>query len=152
MLLMIAVAFASASQTPDIGWLSGYWLSCEGGREVSETWTGPRGGILLGNGVTTTADGKVSFEAMRIGPSARGISFFAQPSSQSAAEFPLKSATDQQVVFENLQHDFPQRVIYRRGGGRLVGRIEGMLNGKLEAMDWSYVAAELNARCPKTAP
>jgi hypothetical protein len=150
---MIMAAIASATPaSPELGWLSGYWLSCDGGREVSETWTGPRGGMLLGSGMTTAANGKVSYEAMRIGPSKKGISFFANPSGQAPAEFPLKSATAQEVVFENLAHDFPQRVVYRRDGARLVGRIEGTMGGKIETMDWTYDAAELNARCPKTTP
>jgi hypothetical protein len=139
---------ATVAAPPDLGWMSGYWLSCDGGREVSETWTGPRGGILLGNGVTTSTGGKVSYEAMRIGPSSAGISFFATPSGQPPAEFPMKSAGAAEVVFENPAHDFPQRVIYRRDGERLVGRIEGMMDGRLETISWSYRPAALNERCP----
>jgi hypothetical protein len=144
----LLASLAAAAVAPfDLGWLSGYWLSCDGGREVSETWTGPRGGILLGNGVTTAADGEVSFEAMRIGPSASGISFYATPSGQSPAEFPMKSAGAQDVTFENPAHDFPQRVIYRRDGEQLIGRIEGVINGKERTATWAYRPAPLNARC-----
>jgi hypothetical protein len=39
-------------------------------------------------------------------------------------------------------------VIYERIGDRLTARIEGMLGGKLEAMDWSLSAARLNEGCP----
>jgi hypothetical protein len=50
-------------------------------------------------------------------------------------------------VFEDLAHDFPQRVIYERKGDRLAARIEGMMGGKLEAMDWGFSAAKLNEGC-----
>jgi hypothetical protein len=39
-------------------------------------------------------------------------------------------------VFENPTHDFPQRVIYRREGDSLLGRIEGMTNGQQKAVDF----------------
>ena len=39
----------------------------------------------------------------------------------------MKHLGDNEVVFENLDHDFPQRVIYRLIDGRhLQGRIEGI--------------------------
>lgn len=37
---------------------------------------------------------------------------------------------DRDVVFENQQHDFPQRVGYKRDGDSLVGWIEGPRNGQ----------------------
>jgi hypothetical protein len=51
-------------------------------------------------------------------------------------------------VFENLAHDFPQRIIYSRAGDQLTARIEGPMNGKPAAMEWRYRAAALNQRCP----
>ncbi len=47
--------------------------------------------------------------------------------------------TDRRVVFENLQHDFPQRVMYwLEPDGRLHARIEGMQAGKLGSHDWVW--------------
>lgn len=150
---MVPFTFLAAASlqapAPDLSWLSGYWLSCADGREVSETWSDPRGGHLLGSSLTSSK-GKVSFELARIGPSSGGTSFFAQPSGQAPAEFPLKSAAERQVVFENPAHDFPQRVIYRREGDRLHARIEGRIGGKDRVVDWSYAAAPLNQRCQAT--
>ena len=51
----------------------------------------------------------------------------ASPSGQETAEFQLKKLDDNEVVFENPDHDFPQRVIYRLiDSDHLRGRIEGM--------------------------
>jgi hypothetical protein len=47
----------------------------------------------------------------------------------------LKTAT-REVVVENRAHDFPQRVIHRRDGETLVGRIEGAQNGKPRSVDY----------------
>jgi hypothetical protein len=149
--LLTAIIFAgSAPNTaPDLSWLSGYWLSCDGGQEVTETWSDPRGGHLLGSSLTISAKGKVSFEQARIGPSAKGVSFFAQPSGQAPAEFWLTDNGPNMATFENPQHDFPQRIIYRRDGDRLFAQIEGPVGGKMEKITWSYSSAPLNQRCPK---
>ena len=150
--LLVQAAPSPAAAAPDMGWLSGYWLSCDRGREVSETWSGPRGGVLVGASLTTDARGEVSYELSRIGPSAKGHSFFAQPSGQAATEFPLTSSSRGRAVFENPAHDFPQRIIYTRVGERLTARIEGRMNDKPAAMEWRYTAAALNARCPAPKP
>jgi len=43
------------------------------------------------------------------------------------------------VVFENLRHDFPQRIIYRRvSEDSLIARIEGMINGAKRSIDFPY--------------
>ena len=47
----------------------------------------------------------------------------------------------QTVIFENLEHDFPQRIIYRREGDRLIARIEGEVNGTLEVTEWAWELA-----------
>jgi hypothetical protein len=43
------------------------------------------------------------------------------------------------VVFENLSHDFPQRVIYRRNAdSSITARIEGTVNGEARGRDFPY--------------
>jgi len=147
----MAQACASAgAQTPDTSGLAGYWLSCANGEQVSETWSDPRGGVTLGTNITL-AGGKVNWEILRIAPAStgKGLSLFAAPSSEKPTEFPLSASKSvgRKLAFENLAHDFPQRVIYERVGDKLQARIEGMMGGKLEAMDWSFSAAKLNEGC-----
>lgn len=149
--LAVAAAGEAAWQPqPDLSWLGGYWLSCEGDREVAETWSARVGGIQIGYSITS-GDDAFFWEQMRIesngdGPS--GLVFRAQPRGAAAVDFRLLRASGQEAVFENKNHDFPQRVIYRRDGDRLIGRIEGVSDGKTEAIDWEYRAAPLNSHCP----
>ena len=42
------------------------------------------------------------------------------------------------VVFENLQHDFPQRIIYRRDGDRLCARVEGPASAADQPEEWCW--------------
>jgi hypothetical protein len=47
--------------------------------------------------------------------------------------------TDTTVVFENPQHDFPQRVGYeRKGGDALLAWIEGTRNGQTRRVEFPY--------------
>ena len=49
----------------------------------------------------------------------------------------MLSLTEYEVVFENPDHDFPQRIIYRLGdNGALLGRIEGNSEGQEVAVDF----------------
>jgi len=144
-LTMLAV---QAPPDPDLGWLSGYWLSCADGREVSETWSDPRGGLMVGHGLTLSARGRVSFETFRIGPHGGGVAYFAQPGGGEATVFPAIETGPDRAVFENPAHDFPQRIVYARDGETLTARIEGTMGGEPQAMEWTYRSAELNARCP----
>ena len=148
LLLAALAAFqaAPAAAEPDLDWLAGYWLSCEDGVEVSETWSNRRGGIMLGSSITI-GDDAFGWEQARIEASEDGLTFHAQPRSQPAAAFRLIRSGPREAVFENPAHDFPQRVIYRRDGDRLTGRIEGVTGGRDQAIEWHYRAAPLNARC-----
>lgn len=55
--------------------------------------------------------------------------------------FPLKefAADEKKFVFENLAHDFPQRIIYHFVDDKtLNARIEGMEDGRMENSDFNY--------------
>lgn len=141
------LAIGSKAEAQDLSWMAGYWLSCSADQEVSETWSDPRADVMLGT-TFTLRGGQPSWEYARIGRSGEGFSFFAQPTGQAAAEFRATEMSARHVVFENPTHDFPQRVIYRRTGDRLTGKIEGTINGAAQSAEWHYVRADLNARCP----
>ena len=146
--MLAALALIAAAQQPDLDWLAGYWLSCEDGREVAETWSGRRGGIMMGYTITSGASGS-SWEQMRIEADrvTGALSFVALPrGAERPVAFRLVRSATREAVFENAAHDFPQRVIYRREGNRLSGRIEGA-GGR--SMEWRYRSARLNARCPR---
>jgi hypothetical protein len=122
-----------------VSWIAGNWLEEGKTRVVRERWSGPYGGIMLGVGVTTERDTTKFFEFFRIAKTATGLSYFASPNARPATEFKAIEICADKVVFEAKEHDFPQRVIYRKGeGGALHARVEGTLNGKFESEDWTY--------------
>ena len=133
---------------PDLSWIAGYWLDCSNGGEVSETWSDPRAGLMVGHAVTVSASGRVSFEIAQIGKMSQGITYLAQPNGAPPTAFVLSESGPNRVVFANAENDFPNRIIYAREGDVLTARIEGTIDGQPQSMDWTFRAMPLNARCP----
>jgi hypothetical protein len=137
-LALPAAAQAQAQNIASIGWLAGCWAAEAAEAGSGEQWLPLAGGTMLGVG-RTVKDGKtVAHEFMQIRTDGDGkVVFIALPSGKTEASFAATSLTDSSVTFENLQHDFPQRVRYSAvGSDRLAARIEGMRNGTLRGVDF----------------
>src|SRR4029078_12600953 len=124
-LLIVAANLEASSGIERVAWLQGCWSSRSGDRVIEEQWTAPRAGTMLESGRTSDGDRLIEYEFVVIGERGDGLVYIAHPSGQPAAEFPLRTIAENSVVFENLQHDFPQRVGYQRHGDRLSAWIEG---------------------------
>jgi hypothetical protein len=110
-----------------LGWLSGCWELRRGARVTLEMWMPPDGNLMLGASRTTAGGTVREFEQLRLtaGPDGR-LTYSALPSRQREASFTSVEVSDSGFTVENLAHDFPQRIIYRRrGADSLVARIEG---------------------------
>ena len=127
-----------AATLESLKWLAGRWEGDVEGDTTEEHWTEPKGGMLLGMNRSVYRSGKASFEFLRIAETPNGITYFASPSGKAATPFILKDASDGHVVFENKENDFPQRIIYRRQKNSLTARIEGLIKGKEESMEWTW--------------
>jgi len=129
----------------DLGWLSGCWESNDKAKHLllSEQWMKPAGGLMLGIGRTVKKERAVDFEFMRIEQKGGDIFFVAKPKeNKEETPFKLIKLTANDAVFENPDHDFPQRVIYKRQGSKLTGRIEGNNNGKSRGIDFPMTRAK----------
>ena len=129
----------------ELSWLYGCWGGKVNGRDFREQWMPLRGNTLLGIGSTEFQDKLSSYEYLRIESRADGIFYVALPSEQKEAAFKLVSAVkdnrDQSntFTFENPQHDFPQRITYRRGTeGWLYATVEGKLQGQDRQVTYPY--------------
>jgi hypothetical protein len=120
-------------------WLAGTWQGEKDGVEMEEYWTDPRGGALLGLHRDVKGGRLVSFEFMRIQKTDAGLVYFASPGSKPPVPFTLVEQADKRVVFENRQHDFPQRILYWLDTqGALHARIEGPQGGKTVSEEWVW--------------
>ena len=140
--LLMGLPSVASAQDPasieDLAWLSGCWATVGGEAGSGEQWTIPAGKTMFGVSRTIHNSKTVAYEFTQIRETEAGeIEFIARPSGQAEATFVLIRLSDAEVVFENLDHDFPQRIIYRlQAEGKLTGRIEGKVNGEAKAVDF----------------
>ncbi|MCW5956759.1 MAG: hypothetical protein KIT61_09240 [Pyrinomonadaceae bacterium] len=120
-----------------LSWMSGCWETIGTGPVTTERWARPTENLMLGSSQTVRNGKSVAFEFLRIVNNGQGLTYIAKPSSaKDETPFSIAKVTVNEAVFENLKHDFPQRIIYRLDKpDSLFARIEGMRNGELKGMD-----------------
>lgn len=124
-LIALLPAAETAASLAGLEWLSGAWKMEASGRLIEEQWTTPAGGSMLGVSRTIKNGKMVEFEFLRIEEREGTLVYIAQPGGVPPTEFRLISATPNEWVFANLQHDFPQRIRYRRNpDGSVTARVE----------------------------
>jgi hypothetical protein len=136
----VPVRSAAPDDLSRLGWLEGHWSGTSEGVSMEEHWLAPRGGALLGLH-RDVKDGRMTgFEFFRIETTPEGTFYFASPRSAPPTPFRLVELAERRVVFENKEHDFPQRILYWLApSGALHARIEGPQGGKWVGEEWTWV-------------
>ena len=130
-----APATAAGVALSDLSWLSGCWRGSVNQREFLEHWLPLRGNLMIGASHTVTQDRTQNFEYVRIESRADGLYYVAHPSAGKDLSFRLAErqvdGPDTIFTFANDAHDFPQRIVYRRGTeGWLYIHVEGRVQGE----------------------
>jgi len=146
--LLQTTPMAAPAAAPDLSWMSGYWLDCSNGREVAETWSEERAGLMVGWNLTVSRSGRAGFEASHITATPQGFAYVAQPSGAPPTVFVLSDSGPNHVVFSNLENDFPHHIRYERDGDALKARIDGVIEGQARNVEWTFRSAPLNTPCP----
>ncbi|NCF63081.1 MAG: hypothetical protein GWP58_09540 [Gammaproteobacteria bacterium] len=113
---------AAVDLSPD--WIVGHWCGSLDGISVEELWRPPEDGVYIGVGRTRDS-GKNSIEYLRIEDIDGVQNYIAQPAGQPSTPFKRTAGGESWVRFENPDHDFPQRIEYRREGDMLHAEIAG---------------------------
>ncbi|RPJ53445.1 MAG: hypothetical protein EHM23_30935 [Acidobacteria bacterium] len=122
----------------DVAWIKGCWEGGDADSRITEQWMAPQEGTMFGASRTTKNGKMVDYEYLMIRVNEAGeIHYLAKPSRQPESAFKLVRVGTREAVFENPEHDFPQRIIYRvKEDGSLHARIEGMSNGQVKGVDF----------------
>lgn len=143
---LLCAPTAAALDIPDLRWLAGCWRSdpareAENGAVFTEVWTAPPAPFLSGFAYHEGEGEVQGWEQMRIESNGQP-EFVAMPLGGFPVRFQLvEDDTPNQVIFENMAHDFPKRIEYRREGNRLYARVS---DGADEAQEYVY----RRIRCP----
>jgi hypothetical protein len=127
-----------APKVEALAWLAGCWALIDAEPGSGEVWMAPAAGTLVGVSRSVKDGRTVGWELMRIRETeSGGLEFVAQPSGLEGGAFPLVRLGPREAVFENLRHDFPQRILYRLDDdGVLRARIEGHEKGEERGIDF----------------
>ena len=139
----------AAPAASELAWLAGDWRRCRAGEIVEERWLGPHGGMLLGANLTSSGNGKTSFETLRIARSGDELVLWASPMGRGPVPFRLAESGTQRAVFANPAHGFPARIVYWRDGADLLARIEGTIRDERVSTEWRF-APGTPADCRQT--
>jgi len=124
------------SKIEDLAWIAGDWETASGPMQSEEHWTRAAGGTMIGMGRTIAHGKTVFYEYLRIETRPDGIYYVAHPKARPGTDFKLVRVEGQAATFENLAHDFPKRIIYRKNAdGSLTTRIEGDGSEKEKAQE-----------------
>ena len=135
----LSVSAQKVTEIKDFDGMAGCWEQRDDAKKllISEQWMSPAGTSILGIGRTVKNGKTVDYEFMRVEQRVDGIYYVAKPKENNdETAFKLIRSTLNEVVFENKEHDFPQRIIYKLMGIKMIGRIEGNNNGKFMGIDF----------------
>jgi predicted enzyme related to lactoylglutathione lyase len=124
-----------------VAFLAGSWRGAGGTQAHEEYWTPPEGGTMLGCSRLVRDGRTASFEYLRIERDGDGLVYQASPGGRPATPFRMVHAERGKAVFENLEHDFPQRITYwLDDDGVLHARIEDESGAKRRDFAWERAA------------
>ncbi|MCG8436167.1 MAG: DUF6265 family protein [Gammaproteobacteria bacterium] len=132
--------YAPANDLMELSFLSGCWQGeLNGDNYVSEHYSNPSGGVILGLVKTVSGDKLDFFEFLRIIQRGEQIIYVPYPKGKPGnVEFILVEIEPDKAVFENLDYDFPQRITYRLlADNNLLTQIAGTVEGKYVLQEYS---------------
>jgi len=123
-----------AADFAQVSFMSGCWKTAPGiTPEYRECYTAPKAGMMQGSSQTIESGKTTFFEFSLVIEDGGKIVYRPFIKGIQSVDFTLTKLAAGEAVFENLTHDFPQRVIYRKGSdGKLTARIEDATGNKFD--------------------
>jgi hypothetical protein len=143
--LLFWLTSATIYAQPKLKLFEGTWqMKDEGGGTMYEEWHKLSDSLYNGENYTIEKGKKQLFESVQL-KYVKGVLCYA-PTVKDQNEgkeivFPLKEISDdgKKFIFENLEHDFPQRIIYHfKNKSTLDARVEGNVEGKERSSDFHF--------------
>jgi hypothetical protein len=142
-ILIGSTAAAQTRSLADVQWMVGCWERTTRTGKGVELWSAPQGGMMMGVAYAVTDTSVREGEQLRMWVSGDTLVYEAHPSSQARTLYKTTVPVSGEVTFENPQHDFPQRIVYRRvGTDSLIARIEGDRANRMRPITYPFKRGE----------
>ncbi len=145
-LTLVSGAGSRAAELSDLAWLEGTWQRETSRGPVYEHWERLSDNTWEGGSWRQATDGPRRTLEWLLLVKMGGELFYIPKVGENALPVPFKltSLGDDRAVFENLDHDFPQRIIYqRRSDSAMHVRIEGPGDGgQTQGIEFEFTRAE----------
>lgn len=127
----------SPNELETANWLIGKWGNSENGIDVTEIWKKENDSVYTGiSYAIRDKKDTVSLERIRLEKQKDNLVYIPLVKDQNAGEvvkFTLTSSEKHKLVFENPEHDFPQKVSYKLiTKDSLLAEISGIYKGKAQ--------------------
>lgn len=138
-MIMSSLAFAEGLQVSDLSWMEGNWKGTTPAGTYENSFSSTTGGLIVGTAKMTDLHGALTFyEYDEIKVTENALQLTPMPFGMRGVSFKVAEYSDKRVVFENKQHDFPERITYSiNDKGQFVSIVEGTQNGK--PTRWEFV-------------
>jgi len=113
----------------DFEFLEGTWVQITSKEITEEVWNSNKGWSMTGVGRTLRDGREVFGEQLAIEPRGESFVYVALLPGAAPVEFKLVDRGATWARFENPEHDFPQRIEYRRDGNSMRATVSGVEKG-----------------------
>ncbi len=115
-------------------WLIGTWENKTQKGSIYETWTKTGNYEFSGKSYTVRGKDMIIFENIRLVQENKKLFYIPTVKNQNdgvPVRFAAKAISENQLVFENPEHDFPQIIAYKKiNSDSLIAEISGTKNGQ----------------------
>ena len=123
-------------------WIIGSWEQKTDKGILTETWQRQNDSVFVGSCYFINESDTLHRETILLEQRADSITYSANVKGQNndkAVPFRLTTANTNSLVFENLTHDYPQKIVYQKNKSNgLVVTISGILQGKKSEEKYSF--------------
>ena len=121
----------------------GLWKMEIENAEIYEEWQLVNKNELIGTSYSLENEIKIINENLWIKKFMDKWAYIAVTANEDITLFPLVEHSPKKLIFENKEHDFPQRIIYEfHKDGKLTAAIEGNINGGLKRKEFSFILVD----------
>lgn len=121
----------------------GKWKMDVENEEIFESWISFYDTTLVGMSYSKSNCNFDINEQILLRKTDNNWEYIAIPDNQNITRFLLVEHSSKKFVFENKEHDFPQRIIYEfHKDGKMTAAIEGTVNNEIKRKEFSFTIVE----------